>query len=243
VRIKAVIAYDGTDYHGFQRQSPNREPSIQGTLESAVSKIGQTGPVLGAGRTDAGVHASGQVISFDVNWRHGLDDLQRALNAVLPDSIAVLELEHAVETFHPRYDAVSRAYRYSLYTARVRNPLLMRYALYVPQALDVEAMRRALAHTIGEHDFAAFGQPTVGESTTRRMLRTDVIAAGSQIAIELEANGFLYRMVRRIVGTLIPIGRGERSDEEFAAILQAADPKRAGPAVPPNGLCLTHVNY
>ena len=125
---------------------------------------------------------------------------------------------------------MSRAYRYSLYTARVRNPLLMRYALYVPQTLDVEAMRRALAHTIGEHDFAAFGQPTVGESTTRRMLRTDVIVAGPQIAIEVEANGFLYRMVRRIVGTLIPIGRGERSDEEFAAILQAADPKsrRAG---------------
>jgi tRNA pseudouridine38-40 synthase len=243
LRIKAVIAYDGTDYHGFQRQSPDREPSIQGILESAVSKIGQAGPVLGAGRTDAGVHASGQVISFDVNWRHGLDDLQRALNAVLPDSIAVLELEQAAETFHPRYDAVSRAYRYSLYTARVRNPLLMRYALYVPRTLDVEAMQRALTHTIGEHDFAAFGQPTVGESTTRAMLRTDVIAAGPQIAIELEANGFLYRMVRRIVGTLIPIGRGERSDEEFAAILQAADPNRAGPAVPPNGLCLTHVNY
>ena len=243
MRIKAVIAYDGTDYHGFQRQSTDREPSIQGTLESAVSRIGQTGPVLGAGRTDAGVHASGQVIAFNVNWRHDLDDLQRALNAVLPDSIAVLELEQAAEMFHPRFDAVSRAYRYSLYTARVRNPFLMRYALYVPQTLDVEAMRRALAHTIGEHDFAAFGQPTVGESTRRRMLRTDVFASGSQIAIELEANGFLYRMVRRIVGTLIPVGRGERSDDEFTTILKAADSNRAGPAVPPNGLCLTQVNY
>ncbi len=243
MRIKAVIAYDGTDYHGFQRQSPDREPSIQGTLESALSKIGQAGVVLGAGRTDAGVHASGQVIAFDVNWRHELDDLQRALNAVLPDSIAVIELEQAAETFHPRYDAVSRAYRYSLYTARVRNPLVMRYALYVPQTLDEDAMRRALASTIGEHDFAAFGQPTVGESTTRTMYRAEVIADGPQIAIEVEANGFLYRMVRRIVGTLIPIGRGERSAEEFAAIVQAADPDRAGPAVPPNGLCLTNVNY
>lgn len=243
MRIKAVIAYDGTDYHGFQRQSPDREPSIQGALESAVSKIGQAGPVLGAGRTDAGVHASGQVVSLDVNWQHGLDDLQRALNAVLPDSIAVFELEQAAETFHPRYDAVSRAYRYSLYTARVRNPLMMRYALYVPQTLDEDAIRRALAHTIGEHDFAAFGQPTVGESTIRTMLRAEVIATGPQIVIELEANGFLYRMVRRIIGTLIPIGRGERSDEDFAAILHSADPKRAGPAVPPNGLCLTQVNY
>ena len=199
--------------------------------------------MLGAGRTDAGVHASGQVVAFDVNWRHGLDDLQRALNAVLPESIAVLELEQAADTFHPRYDAVSRAYRYSLYTARVRNPLMMRYALYVPQTLDADAMQRALAHTIGEHDFAAFGQPTVGESTTRTMLRAEVITSGPQIAIELEANGFLYRRVRRMIGTLIPIGRGERSDDDFAASLQAADPNRAGPAVPPNGLCLTQVNY
>lgn len=245
MRIKAVIAYDGTDYHGFQRQSPDREPSIQGILESALSQIGQPGMVLGAGRTDAGVHASGQVVAFDVNWRHGLDDLLRALNAVLPDSIAVQELEQAADRFHPRYDAVSRVYQYSLYTARVRNPLVMRYALCLsmPQSLDAAAMRRALAYTIGEHDFAAFGQPTVGDSTTRVMLHAEVSAEGPRMTIELAANGFLYRMVRRIVGTLIPIGRGDRSETEFAAILQAADPNRAGPAVPPNGLCLTEVNY
>jgi tRNA pseudouridine38-40 synthase len=243
VRIKAVIAYDGTDYHGFQRQSPDREPSIQGTLEGALGKIGQTGAVLGAGRTDAGVHASGQVIAFDVNWRHGPDDLQRALNATLPADIAVLDLEQTADTFHPRYDAVSRAYRYSIENTRVRNPLTVRYALHVPQALDVDAMRRALACTIGDHDFAAFGQPTVGESTTRSMQRADVIADGSTIAIELQANGFLYRMVRRIVGTLIPIGRGEQPSEEFDRILQSIDPHQAGPAVAPNGLCLIAVNY
>jgi tRNA pseudouridine38-40 synthase len=243
LRIKAVIAYDGTEYHGFQRQSSDREPSIQGTLEGALSKIGQSGEVLGAGRTDAGVHASGQVIAFDVNWRHGLDDLQRALNATLPVDIAVLDLEQTADTFHPRYDAVSRAYRYSISNARVRNPLMMRYALHLPQVLDVEAMRRAVAYTIGEHDFAAFGQPTVGESTTRSMHRADVIADGSTIAIELQANGFLYRMVRRIVGTLIPIGRGEQPPEEFDRILQSIDPNRAGPAVAPNGLCLIAVNY
>src|SRR5512141_1213628 len=175
MRIKAVIAYDGTEYHGFQRQSPDREPSIQGTLEGALSKIGQTGLVLGAGRTDAGVHASGQVIAFDVNWRHDLDDLQRALNATSPADIAVLELEQTADTFHPRYDAVSRAYRYRISNTRARDPLLVRYTLHVPQKLDVEAMRQALAHTIGDHDFGAFGQPTVGESTTRSMYRADVI--------------------------------------------------------------------
>ncbi len=243
MRIRAVIAYDGTEYHGFQRQSPDREPSIQGTLEGALSKIGQSGEVQGAGRTDAGVHASGQVIAFNVDWRHGLSDLQRALNATLPEDIAVLDLEQAAGTFHPRYDAVSRAYRYSIYNARVRNPLIVRYALHVPQALDAEAMQRALAYTIGTRDFAAFGQPTVGESTIRAMYGAEVIARGPSIAIELQANGFLYRMVRRIVGTLISIGRGEQTPADFFEILKSADPSRAGPAAAPNGLCLIQVNY
>jgi tRNA pseudouridine38-40 synthase len=247
MRLKAVIAYDGTDYHGFQRQSPDREPSIQGALERALSRIGQAGTVLGAGRTDAGVHASGQVIAFDVNWRHGLDDLRRALNATLPDDIAVLELEQAADTFHPRYDALSRVYRYSLYTGRVRDPLTRRYALHVPHELDVTAIQQALRHTLGEHDFAAFGQPTAGESTRRHMLRAQVSAGGAPpaapIAIDLEANGFLYRMVRRIVGTLLPIGRGEQTAADFAEILQSADPRRAGPAVAACGLCLMQVRY
>jgi tRNA pseudouridine38-40 synthase len=243
MRIKAVIAYDGTDYHGFQRQSPDREPSVQGTLEGALSKIGQTGVVVGAGRTDAGVHASGQVIAFNVDWRHSLNDLQRALNATLPEDIAVLELEQTADTFHPRYNAVDRAYRYSISNTRVRNPLVVRYALHVPQELDVDAMRRALAYTIGTRDFAAFGQPTVGESTMRSMYRADVIVDGSAIAIELQASGFLYRMVRRIVGTLIPIGRGEQSPADFSETLKSADPHRAGSAVAPNGLCLTQVSY
>jgi tRNA pseudouridine38-40 synthase len=243
MRIRAVIAYDGTDYHGFQRQSPDREPSIQGTLEGALRKIGQPGEVQGAGRTDAGVHASGQVVAFNADWQHRLTDLQRALNATLPADVAVLELEQAAAAFHPRYDAISRAYRYRIHNARVRDPLLVRYALHVPQELDVAAMRRALTYTIGTHDFAAFGQPTVGESTIRSVYGAEVIAGGSSITIELRANGFLYRMVRRIVGTLISIGRGEQPPENFDRILKSVDPNRAGPAVAPNGLCLIAVNY
>ena len=243
MRIRAVIAYDGTDYHGFQRQSPDREPSIQGMLEGALGKIGQPGGVLGAGRTDAGVHASGQVVAFNVDWRHSLNDLQRALNATLPEDIAVLELEQTADTFHPRYDAVSRAYRYRISNTRVRDPLTMRYALHVPQELNIDAMRQAVAHTIGTHDFAAFGQPTVGESTIRSLYRAEVVATGPSIAIELQANGFLYRMVRRIVGTLIVIGRGEQTPQDFNDILESADPNCAGPAVAPSGLCLIAVNY
>jgi tRNA pseudouridine38-40 synthase len=243
MRVKAVIAYDGTGYHGFQRQAIEREPTIQGTLERALIAIGQAGAVTGAGRTDAGVHASGQVVAWDVQWRHGLVDLQRALNAVLPDSIAVPELEQAADNFHPRYDAVSREYRYRLYQGGVRDPLRQRFALHVPRALEVAAMQAASQALIGEHDFAAFGQPTSGESTTRSLYRADVIAAEDQITIELQANGFLYRMARRIVGMLIAVGRGERSAAEFADILYAADPNRAGPVVGPQGLCLTKVNY
>lgn len=243
VRVKAVIAYDGTDYHGFQRQAIEREPTIQGTLERALITIGQAGAVLGAGRTDAGVHASGQVVACDVVWRHGVDDLQRALNAVLPGNIAVLEIEHAADNFHPRFDAVSREYRYRLYQGCVRDPLRRRFALHVPHALDAAAMQAASQALIGEHDFAAFGQPTIGECTIRSMYRADVRAAEDQITIGLQANGFLYRMVRRIVGTLIAVGRGERSVAEFAAILDAADLSRAGPPVGPQGLCLTKVNY
>jgi tRNA pseudouridine38-40 synthase len=165
------------------------------------------------------------------------------LNAVLPDSIAVLELEQAVDDFHPRYDAISREYRYRIYQARVRDPLSMRYALHVPQMMNVTLMQQALAALIGEHDFAAFGQPTIGESTIRSMLRAEVMADGPHLAIELQANGFLYRMVRRIVGTLIIVGRGEWSPVDFADVLKSADPNRAGPAVAPRGLCLTKVHY
>lgn len=243
MRLKAVVAYDGADYHGFQRQPPDREPSIQGTLEKALETIGQAGAVTGAGRTDAGVHASGQVIAFDVNWRHTLADLHRALNAVLPDSIAILELEQAADRFHPRYDAVSREYRYSLINTPVRDPLSIRYALHVPYSLDVVLMQQALSRLEGEHDFAAFGQPTVGESTIRSIYRTRLSAAAGRVSIDVQANGFLYRMMRRIVGTLLMVGRGDLTDAEFDRILESADPSRAGPAVAPNGLCLTKVNY
>lgn len=243
MRIRAVVAYDGTDYHGFQRQAAGFEPTVQGVIESALSRIEQPGAVIGAGRTDAGVHASGQVIAFGVNWRHALSDLQRALNAVLPDSIAVLELEPAADDFHPRYTAVSREYRYSLYNAPVRHPLMQRYTLYVSPVLNVPQMDRAAARLVGEHDFAAFGQPTSGESTVRNMLRAVVSNDGPHIWIDLQASGFLYRMVRRIVGTLLMVGREELSETQFAAVLESADSNRAGPAVPPQGLCLTRVNY
>ena len=243
-RYRAIIAYDGTDYHGFQRQAPEHEPTIQGEIEQALTKISQSGvTVLGSGRTDAGVHATGQVIAFNAEWRHSLKDLQRALNAMLPADIAVLDLDEAACDFHPRYDAVSREYVYTIYDAPVRHPLYRLNALHVAEPLDVGAMNAAAADLVGEHDFAAFGLPTAGDVTVRRMLRAECRADLPLVCLELEANGFLYRMVRSIVGTLLLVGRGEMTRDQFRVVIESRDRSRAGAPVPPQGLCLTRVNY
>jgi tRNA pseudouridine38-40 synthase len=256
-RYRATIAYDGTDYHGFQRQAPEHEPTIQGEIERALTQIGQSGvTVLGSGRTDAGVHATGQVIAFSAEWRHSRQDLQRALNATLPADIAVLDLDEAACDFHPRYDAASREYVYTIYNAPVRHPLYRLNALHIADPLDVKAMDAAAAELVGEHDFAAFGLPTAGDVTVRRMLKAECRAelpsskgespslGGLRLVrLELEANGFLYRMVRSIVGTLLLVGRGEMTLDQFRAVMESRDRSRAGATVPPQGLCLTGVNY
>ena len=243
-RYKATIAYDGTDYHGFQRQAPEHEPTIQGEIEQALTRIGQSGvTVLGSGRTDAGVHASGQVIAFSAEWRHSRQDLQRALNATLPADIAVLDLDEAAPDFSPRYDAVSREYVYTIYNAPVRHPLYRLNVLHIADPLDVKAMDAAAAELVGEHDFAAFGLPTAGDVTVRRMLKAECRAELLLVRLELEANGFLYRMVRSIVGTLLLVGRSEMTLDQFRAVMESRDRSRAGATVPPQGLCLTRVNY
>ena len=243
-RYRATLAYDGTGYHGFQRQAAEHEPTIQGEVERALTQLGQPNiTVTGSGRTDAGVHATGQVIAFNAEWRHGLDDLQRALNATLPADMAVLDLQDAAADFHPRYDAVSREYVYTIYDAPVRHPLERLYALHVAGPLDVMSMNAAATTLVGEHDFAAFGSPTTGKVTVRRMWRAQVSAAPPLIRVELEANGFLYRMVRSIVGTLLAVGRGGMTLDEFRGVLESRDRSRAEAGAPAHGLCLTHVSY
>ncbi len=260
MRVRAVVAYDGTDYSGFQRQA--NSPTVQAALEAALARVTrETITVLAAGRTDAGVHARGQVIAFDTAWRHRVGDLQRALNAVLSADIAVRNVEQVAPDFHPRYDARSRRYRYTLYNAPVRCPLTRRYSLHVTARLDVEAMQRAAESLVGEHDFAAFGQPPQGRSTVRRVLMAEWGFALSaprpepgakaqsnggeftRLTFDIEANAFLYHMVRSIVGTLLQVGRGEMSEEEFGAVLSSCDRSQAGPTAPPHGLCLMEVKY
>jgi tRNA pseudouridine38-40 synthase len=244
MRIRATIAYDGTAYHGFQRQSAEREPTIQGELERALSRMGaHSTTVLGAGRTDAGVHASGQVVAFDAEWRHALPDLHRALNAVLPDDIVVLDIAQAADGFHPRYQARSREYRYTIYNAAWRDPLCRLYALHVGDPIDLLAMQEAARHLIGEHDFAAFGQATTGDSTVRVVHRVEIGGDRPWVTTDLEANGFLYRMVRSIVGSLIEVGRGKISAGRFVEILHSRERGQAETTAPPHGLCLMRVNY
>jgi tRNA pseudouridine38-40 synthase len=242
MRVKAIVAYDGTGYRGFQRQATGL--TVQEALETAIEKVsGTRSSVLAAGRTDAGVHAEGQVIAFDTQWGHPLSDLERALNAVLPPDIAVRETKSVSARFHPRYDAHSRRYRYTIYNAPVRSPLARRTSLFVARPLDVAGMASATPPLVGEHDFAAFGRPPKGEVTIRRVMAADWARKEPWLFFEIEANAFLFRMVRSIVGTLLKIGQGKLPPDQLATILASRDRSRAGPTAPPHGLCLIQVRY
>ncbi|MEA3407029.1 MAG: tRNA pseudouridine(38-40) synthase TruA [Chloroflexota bacterium] len=250
---RAIVEYDGTEYSGFQIQVD--QLTIQGALEEALRRVTQEKVrVHGAGRTDAGVHARGQVISFETAWTHTQTDLQRAMNALLPADIAVRDVAVVDARFHARFSARSRTYVYRLYMGEVRSPLLDRFAHHVPHDLDVESMRRATAQLIGRRDFAAFGQPTSGGNTVRYMYRADwsawtgepfVGSCGSipQLRLEVEANGFLHGMIRRLVATLILVGRGRLKVKDFSDILVSRDIGRPGVLAPPCGLCLWRVRY
>jgi len=240
--FRAVVEYDGTDYHGFQIQAD--QSSIQGILEDALNNLTQQqARVAGAGRTDAGVHARGQVIAFHARWRHSVADLHRAMNAVLPRDVSLVSLKIASEEFHPRYSAQSRWYRYTVHNQPVRSPLSRRWAFYVPLPLDVSVMNRASASLIGEHDFATFGRPPQGENSVRRVLRASWQSRESFLYFDIEANAFLQRMVRSLMGTLLQVGAGKLSPEEFVSRLAACDRSLAGPTAPPQGLCLMAVSY
>lgn len=239
-RIFAIVEFDGTDFEGFQIQKGRR--TVQGELERALHKItGKAVRVIGAGRTDTGVHAAGLGVHFDTDWDRPLAVLERACNASLPKDIAVRGLRQVPQDFSARYDATSRLYRYTILNQAIRSPLAERYALRVSDPLDVEAMEAAARDLIGQHDFGAFGTPPRGENTVREMYRAEVRREGVQVLIDLEANAFLYRMVRRIVGTLLPVGKGSMNATEFHQAL--ARKRRAGESVPPQGLCLIEVKY
>jgi tRNA pseudouridine38-40 synthase len=262
--LKLTIAYDGTDYAGWQIQVGH--PSLQAAMEETLEKIvGHKVRVFASGRTDAGVHALGQVVSFDTESDLSTETFKRALNAHLPRDIVVIDAEEAPPGFHARSDAKRKRYRYILHDSRVRDVLRLRYAFHVYRRLDVAAMQRAAAMLIGTHDFASFESAgsrrsstvrTIYELTVRRCDSTSERIGEAEkesrgvypnesdlIEVEIEADGFLYNMVRNIVGTLIEIGQGRAGEQWMTEVLAARDRRQAGQTAPPQGLFLVRVDY
>ena len=233
------MAYDGTAYAGFQIQ-PNA-PTVQGELERVLTVIcGEPVRITGAGRTDAGVHASGQVIDLRTTSGLGQAELERGVNALLPEDIAISELGPAEDSFHARFSATGRTYEYRIRNAAVRDPLWMRREHWHPDELDVAAMREAAALLLGRHDFGAFAS---GESGERTVNRAEWVSEGEILRFEIDADAFLRGMVRGIVGTLLWVGRGKLTVEGFGEVLASRDRALAGPSAPAKGLCLVAVRY
>jgi tRNA pseudouridine38-40 synthase len=233
------VAYDGTRYAGFQVQ-PNA-PTVQAEIERSLGSIcGEAIRVTGAGRTDAGVHASGQVVDFRTASTLGAAELGRGVNALLPDDITVSALEPAEESFHSRFSATGRTYEYRIRNAPERDPLERHREHWIEGPLDVAAMRAASMRLVGRRDFSAFAAGPGGVRTTRR---AEWSIDGPLLRFEITADAFLRGMVRAIVGTLLWVARGKTDLATFEAIVASNDRSRAGPSAPANGLCLVNVEY
>jgi tRNA pseudouridine38-40 synthase len=241
--IRLVVEYDGTGLHGWQRQ-PNA-PTVQEHLEIALAKLlVHDVTVTGASRTDAGVHARGQVASFFTERTIPLHGIRRGLNSVLPDAIAILDAAEVPADFHPRFSATSKHYRYTILTRADRSPRWRDRAWHHPDALAVSAMTDAAGALLGEHDFAAFrAAGCAAKTTTRRIDSIAIAATGELLELDIHGNAFLRNMVRILVGTLTEVGTGRRPVAQVAEILASKDRTRAGITAPPQGLELVCVRY
>lgn len=241
--IKATVAYDGTNYQGFQRQKNG--VGVQQVLEKALTEVLQE-PILikAAGRTDAGVHALGQVISFVTESRIPPENYRRALEPHLPPDIAVREAEVVRDDFHARFDAVDKTYQYKIYYSPLPDPTQRNTTWEIREKLDVEAMNQAAALLLGKHDFTSFkNQGSQDTSPVRTLTEARWVQDGDLYTFTITGDGFLYRMVRNIVGCLVRVGTGQWDKEDFAQVLAARNRKKAGMAAPPQGLYLMHVSY
>jgi tRNA pseudouridine38-40 synthase len=249
--LKLTVAYDGTAYAGWQMQPS--EPTVQAAIEAAWQEITREDiRVTAAGRTDAGVHALGQVVGIATQSQLSIGDLHRGLNAVLPEDVAVVAIEEAGDGFHATHDAVGKTYRYQIHTGRTPAVFDRRYSWHYPHELDVAAMHAAAQALLGKHDFSSFESVgsersssvrTITEISVERGGGERVDVAGERVTIEVTGDGFLYNMVRAIVGTLVEVGRGNRDASWPAEVLAARDRRAAGQTAPPHGLFLVRVEY
>ncbi len=245
-RLGMIMEYDGTEFCGFQRQGDLR--TVQLVMEQAASRVfGHSAKVRGAGRTDSGVHAIGQVISTDCMGSIPTDRMIRALNSILPEDIAVSRVVEVEEQFCAQRCATSKVYRYVFSDHEYASPFVSRYALPLRQRVDIQAMQEAASQFEGSHDFAAFrATGSSAKTTTRTVLSSKVSvreAIGRLIVFEIEANGFLYNMVRIMAGTLLEVGRGRIGAHDVSEIMRLGARENAGPTLPPNGLWLMCVRY
>lgn len=243
MKYKLTIAYVGTDYVGWQVQ-PEGE-SIQGLIEKALSKLFRTEiRVIGASRTDSGVHALGQTAHFRGNTDLTVEELHFRLNLILPKSIRILKIEEVDESFHAQMSASSKIYHYHIWLDPVEDPFLLPFRARIFRPLDLEKMERASSLFLGTHDFSAFANAgSSAKSFIRTLFRVDIVKQAGGIRIEFEGNSFLYKMVRNIVGMLLEIGYGRREPDDINKIFSSKDRKLAPPPAPPQGLFLMRVDY
>jgi tRNA pseudouridine38-40 synthase len=254
--IKLTLAYDGTDFSGWQIQPG--QPTIQGALTDVLEKLTQHRPTIyGAGRTDAGVHAAGQVANFKTEAPMSAPDFQRALNALLPPSIRVLASQEIAENFHARWHAVAKTYRYRIFCGEVVPPFLWRYVYHDPHPLDFDAMAKAARRFEGEHDFTTFAATTGSEEQDRerspiriiyssemvRCVRRDSMAPGDEWEYVVRGKSFLRYMVRKMVGTLVDVGRGRLAPDDIPTLFALRDGSKSGATMPPQGLCMVEVEH
>lgn len=241
---KIRVQYDGTRYKGWQVQNSTEE-TIQGKLQHVLGTIvGHPVEVIGSGRTDAGVHASGQVANFHADYPGSENSLLLKINELLPQDIAVVQLEEVDERFHSRFQAVTKTYRYRIHTSVISNVFERKYMYEYLTPLDVERMKKAAELLIGTHDFRAFcGNKKMKKSTIRTIYEIQIVQEKDEVAISYTGDGFLQNMIRIMTGTLIEIGDGRREPEEIVQILESRDRSQAGYTVPPLGLILEQVIY
>jgi tRNA pseudouridine38-40 synthase len=246
--IKLTLAYDGTEFNGWQIQPG--QPTIQGAVTDVVRKITQEKMTIhAAGRTDAGVHALGQVAHFRTQSHLTAQEFQRALNALLPPAIRVVAAEEVGPDFHARWQAEAKTYQYRIFRGRVVPPFEWRYVLHYPFPLDVPAMAEAARLLEGEHDFTSFAASTGSEeedkdrAPVRRIFSSEIRDEGTELKYVVRGRSFLRYMVRKIVGTLLDVGKGRLAPGDIPLLFEARDRSKSGPTVPPQGLCLMSVEY